>query len=190
VKIPIPLVSGMGSPAAMRPPQFDAEGRFTIDAVPTGVFRHTGGGQGIRTPIGGWWLKSIAMDGRELLDRPLEIRQGSDNVDVTLSNRASSLSGAARDAQGAPSPGAFVVVFSTDSATWFVNSRRVAGVRAGSDGTYSIRNLPAGEYFVAATHDLEQGEWFDPLVLQRLVAGAMRIALGADEQKTMDVIVR
>jgi hypothetical protein len=81
-------------------------------------------------------------------------------------------------------------VFSVDTGSWFVNSRRIAGVRPDKDGSYSIRNLPAGEYFVAGTSDLEQGEWFDPSALEALVASAARIAIGEHETRTHDVTVK
>jgi hypothetical protein len=190
LRLSLPLVqTGIMRPASTGPVQFDASGRFTIAGVPPGVFRTMGASamQGLRTPIGAWWLKSISIDGREMLDRPLEIRQSSDNVVVTLSDRASALSGRVRDAQGLPAAGAAIVAFGADPSSWFANSRRIAGVRAGADGAYSIRNLPAGEYFIVASYDVDQGEWFDPVVLQRLVAGAMRISLAENEQKAQDV---
>ena len=83
----------------------------------------------------------------------------------------------------------FVVVFSTDRRSWFYNSRRVAGIRPDPDGRYTIRNLPSGEYF-AVSADLEQGEWFDPQVLDGLATGATRVTLGEYERRKHDLIVR
>ena len=192
VTLPLMLSTAGGMPATTTPLQFDASGGFTIQGVVPGVVRIGGNApvQGVRTPLGPWWLKSIAIDGREMLDRPIELRQSSTNVTVTFSDRASMLSGRVLDVQSQPLPAATVVAFSTDQASWFSNSRRIAGVRAGVDGTYSIRNLPAGEYFVAVSYDVEQNEWFDPVLLRRLAAGAQRISLTENEQKLVDLILR
>jgi hypothetical protein len=135
-------------------------------------------------------LKSIAIDGRELLDRPFDLRQNADTAIVTFSDRASMLAGVARDAQGMPADGTAVIAFGVDESSWFTNSRRVAGVHARADGTYSIRNLPAGDYFIVASYDVMPGEWFDPALLQRLTAGAMRVSLGEYEARTQDVVLK
>ena len=91
---------------------------------------------------------------------------------------------------GVRTPWIAVVAFAVDEASWFANSRRIAGVRSGTDGSYSIRNLPAGEYFVVVSYDVEDGEWYDVALLKRLAPGAQRIALGQDEQRTHDAVVR
>ena len=49
--------------------------------------------QGLRAPIGGWWLKSLSLGGRELLDAPLDLKQSSNDVVVTFSDRATELKG-------------------------------------------------------------------------------------------------
>jgi hypothetical protein len=190
LRVNFPLALTGFSAAPFPPLQLDAGGRFTAEGVPAGVFRISNTIQGLRDPIGRWWLKSIAIDGRELLDRPFEFRQSTDNTIVTFSDRASTVAGVARDARGLPADGIAVVAFGVDESSWFTNSRRVAGVNAKADGTYSIRNLPAGDYFVVASYDVMQGEWFDPALLQRLKASSMRISLGENEAKTQDVVLK
>jgi hypothetical protein len=188
VNFPIALT---GMAAAPFPPlQLDASGRFSVHGVPPGVFRIYGTVQGLREPIGRWWLKSITIDGRELLDRPFDLRQNTDTAIVAFSDRASMLAGVARDAQGMPADGTAVIAFGVDESSWFTNSRRVAGVHARADGTYSIRNLPAGDYFIVASYDVMPGEWFDPALLQRLRATSSRISLGEYEAKTQDVVLK
>jgi hypothetical protein len=43
-----------------------------------------------------------------------------------------------------------------------------------------IAGLPPGEYFVVAVDDIDQEEWRDPVVLERLSSNAVRVTL-ADE---------
>jgi hypothetical protein len=174
--------------------QLEPGGRFVVAGIVPGAYRlgamQSQPTQGIRTPIGGWWLKSIVVNGRDILDAPLDIRQGTDDAVATFTDQASELAGVVKDAQGRPASELFVVVFSSDRSSWFVNSRRVAGVRVDAEGRYTIRNLPPGEYRAVATADVEQGEWSDLTVLERLAAGATPLTIAGVEKKTVDLIVR
>jgi hypothetical protein len=107
-----------------------------------------------------------------------------------LSDEASEVSGTVRDASGAAAPDAVVVIFTTDRGGWFFNSRRVVGLRANRDGRYTIRNLPPGDYRIVASTDLDQGEWFDPSTLDRLLADAGSITVTGVEQQSRDLVIR
>ncbi len=188
LRINAPLVlTGSFLSLPVPPVQIDAGGRFTIDGIVPGTYRSSGSLQGLRAPIGRWWLKSLLLGGRDVLDSPIELRQSTDDAVVVFSDRASALSGVVRKADGEPAPGSWVVVFSTQEGAWFFNSRRVAAVKTGADGRYSIRNLPPGEYHVAVPHDLEAEEWFDPVTLRELIAASVRVTIGEYEQKTADL---
>jgi hypothetical protein len=188
-RIAFPVALSIGNTSFV-PPAIRVEGsRFAIHGLMPGLYRIVGAPQGVRTPIGPWWLKSVIANGRELLDAPLDLRQSTDDGVATFSDRASEVSGSLKDAQGVPLPGAMAVVFSTDRATWFFGSRRVAAARA-DGGTYSIRNLPPGEYRIVATTDLDSNEWFDPSVLERLFPSAAPITVTGVEKITHDLAVR
>jgi hypothetical protein len=168
--------------------QFEPDGRFRIPGIIAGPYTMMGNiVRGLRTPIGPWWLKSIVINGRDVLDAPLDLRESTDNAVVTFSDQASELAGVVTDAQGNPLSDRYVIVFSSNKASWFFNSRRVAALRLGADGRYSIRNLPPGDYFCVVFDDIEQGEWFDPAILQKLSEGAARISLSENEKKQHDV---
>ena len=186
----LPLVRPAGQ-YAMRgiEAQVEPDGRFTIANLAPGVYRQASL-QGVRTPIGRWWLKSILIGGRELLDAPLEIRGPATDAVVTLSDRASELTGIVRDAAGEPVRDAYVVAFSADRAGWFFNSRRVAGVRPDRDGRYMVRNLPPGEYRVALAHDIGIGEWFDPSVLDRLLPSSTAVSIAGVESQSVNLTIR
>jgi hypothetical protein len=81
------------------------------------------------------------------------------------------------------------VIFPADQELWAPQSRRIQAVRPGADGAYLIRNLPAGNYLLAAVDDVEPGEWFDPAFLQRLAPSAIRLAIADGEQKAQDIRV-
>jgi hypothetical protein len=60
-------------------------------------------------------------------------------------------------------------------------------VRPDDDGKYSFRNLPAGEYLIAAADDVGDGDWFDPAFLDALAPSALRVTLAAGETKVQDL---
>jgi hypothetical protein len=172
-------------------PSVNVEGStFRVDGLVPGLYRTFGTPQGVRAPIGPWWLKSLVVNGRDVLDAPLDLRQSVDDAVATFADTAGELSGTVRDAQGNAATHPVIVVFSTDRTTWFFNSRRVAGVRPDAQGRYAIRNLPPGEYRIVAAADLEQGEWFDPTVLERLLPSAAAITISGVEKKTHDLAIR
>ena len=49
--------------------------------------------------------------------------------------------------------------------------------RAGSDGKYVLRNLPAGEYFLAALTDLGPGDTSDPAYLAEMATKAAKVTV-------------
>lgn len=169
------------------PVQLESGGRFTVSGIVPGPYRFLRGMQGVRAPLGGWWLKSILINGREVLDAELDLRQSANDAVVTFSDRATELSGRVTDSPGIPTPEHFVIVFAADRTSWFLNSRRIAGVQPDREGRYTIRNLPPGDYLVAATDDVEPNEWYDPSVLERLARSASRITIGEYEMKTYDI---
>ena len=153
-----------------------------------GPFRFRNPPPGLRAPLGGWWLASFTVNGKELLDTELNFSDNVDDAVITFSDRASELSGAVRDPDEKLVREGRVVIFSTNEQSWFFHSRRVAAVQV-REGRFVVRNLPAGEYFITVADGLEINEWFDREVLAELAAGAQRVKLGAFEQKTFDLRV-
>lgn len=189
-RVPIPAaLTGAGVSLALPTIEIEASGAFAIRNVVPGRYR-IGSERGTRTPLGPWWLKSIVVNGQDVLDRPLDLKQSASDAVVTFSDRASELSGTVLDAQEQrPLSNGHVVVFGSDPASWFFNSRRVAAARPDERGRYIISNLPPGDYFITVSGDLEQWEWFDPEVLQPLARFAQRFTLQEYERKTFDLVV-
>jgi hypothetical protein len=62
--------------------------------------------------------------------------------------------------------------------------------RPASSGAYLVKNLPPGEYCVAAVTDVEQGAWWDPEFLAELLkASPLRVTLAESEKKTLNLRV-
>jgi hypothetical protein len=166
----------------------DAGGAFRFAGVPPGPYRvvHAPG------TIGSFILASATSGGRDLLDGVLEIRAGEDVEDlvVTFSDRPSELTGRLVTVAGRAAPDYYILAFAADRAFWTPLSRRVRPVRPSTDGRFSLRGLPSGEYFVAALTDVEPGEWYDPAFLTNLIPGAVKVTLREGEATVQDLRIK
>lgn len=179
------LFGGFPIPPAMVAP----DRTFTMTGILPGVYQFN--------PIwpGGkaWWVRSAMADGVDLLDRPLEV--GPDgkvptSLVVTYSDRQTELSGVLQTAGGAPAPEYFIIAFSTDSRTWRPQARRLASTRPATDGAFSIKSLPPGEYYLAALTDLDPAEWQTPAFLSQLAPVSLKFSLTDGQQLRKDLRVQ
>ena len=128
--------------------------------------------------------------GQDSLDAPFTLQPDQHVLDatITFTDRLAQVSGSLRRCcRRRVVPDYTVVLFPAEPSLWVPQSRRIQGVRPAADGAYVIRNLPSGNYLLAAVDDVEPGEWFDPAFLQRLVPAAVRITIADSEQKVQDV---
>jgi hypothetical protein len=161
------------------------DGSFTVPGIPAGRYRieATAG-----SASSAWWARSAAIDERNLLDVPFDIRSDVHDLVVTYTDKVAELSGTLHDAAAAAAD-YFVLVFPTDKSLWGRQPRRVQMARPASDGKYVIRNLPAGDYLLVATTDVEPLEWRDPAFLRRMAPAGIAITLADGEQKVQDLKV-
>jgi hypothetical protein len=155
----------------------DAEGRFTFASVVPDTYRYA---MTWTASIAAekWTIKSSTANGREAFEAPLRV-QANEPVEwiVTFTDTPTTLTGAFVDPSGRAATEYHILVFSADRAHWIPGSRRVRTTRPASDGTFTLKGLPAGEYFLAALPDLEPGEWNDPTVLEQLVSASVTVTL-------------
>ena len=162
------------------------DGTFEVVSLPPGRFKLMISGGGIGT--GGWTPRSAVMGGRDLLDADFEISgSGTAEVTVTISDKATELSGTLQSASGAPATDVFVIAYAADRKLWGGGARRVQAVRPSVDGRYAIAGLPPGEYLVAAVLDIDPNDWNDPAFLEQLVPASLKLTLGEGEKKTQNL---
>jgi hypothetical protein len=161
-----------------------SNGPFEISGLLPGTYTFS-------TPLAdaGWWLRSVVIDGRDALDFPLELGAAGDvgGAIATFTDRRTELSGTLQSAANVPAPDYFLVVLSADPTHWRAASRRVQFTRPGTDGRFIVRDLPAGDYLMAAVPDLDSSDLGDVTFMERLVSAAIKVTLGEGEKKTQDL---
>jgi len=146
----------------------------------------------LRAPVG-WTLKDIRVHGIDVSDQALSFgreNQSLTDVEVTLTDRITEVTGAVVDEHGRPAPASHVVVFSSDRDRWYPMSRFVRQAVARADGTIALPGLPAGSYYAAAIAKFPtDGEeaWQDPAYLESLVAHATAFTVGEGQQHVLNL---
>jgi hypothetical protein len=152
------------------------------------------GGAFLFRPTGlpsGYSLKSVALDGRDITDTPLEIRGTEDitGLVVTITKTATEVSGTPTDAKGQPAVDYSVIVFADDAARWKYPSRFVTTARPSQDGSFKISTLPPGRYLAVALEYVEEGQGEDPDYLESLRPLTTMFTLSAGESKALTLRV-
>jgi uncharacterized protein (DUF2141 family) len=161
------------------------DGSFELPPISPGTYRLTIQVPGA-VPGQGWWPRSAIVSGKDVLDTLVMLAPGvsiSDAV-VTLSDRHAELAGTLQTPSGQPANDDFIIAFPTDRSLWTGSMRRLQATRPGADGTFSLRDLPAGDYFVAALVDIDEDEWKDAAFLSQVISGAVKVTV-VDGQQTM-----
>ena len=161
----------------------DADGKFRAPDVMPGRYKVQIIG------LRGWRARSVDVAGQDALDTLLEVKAGEDvaNVTATFTNKPSELAGTLQDSSGAPTSAYTIVLFAADQRYWTPQSRRILSTRPSTSGTFSFRDLPAGDYKLAAIEDAEPDSWFDPNILRQLVGASMSVTITEGERKTQDI---
>ena len=162
----------------------EADGRFTITSVVPGRYRLTAS-----VPAEGWFLGSSAIDGQDSLDFPVEIKGAVSSAVVTFVDRRAELTGIVTNDKSQPVYDYTLILFPADARYRTPQSRRIQSTRPATDGRYTFRNLPPGEYRVAPVLDPEPGSWLDPAFLHELENTSIRMTIGDGEKKEQNLRV-
>jgi hypothetical protein len=166
--------------------QVDAGGRFSFASVTPDAYRFVFS-WGALSARDRWTIKASTANGRDAFEDPLRV-SANEPVDwtVTFTDRPTTLTGALTGAAGRPTTEYYVLVFSANRAHWTPGSRRVRMTRPATDGAFTVKGLPPGEYFLGAVLDLEAGEWNDPSLLEQLVKSSATITVREGETITQN----
>jgi protocatechuate 3,4-dioxygenase beta subunit len=141
------------------------------------------------TPPEGWMLKSVTRGGKDITDAELSLRSGEelDDVEVTITDRVTTISGQLIDDKNEPIHEATLIVFRADADKWFESSRAVRATRPDQQGQWRLRALPPGDYLAVALDYVEDGAWNDPEYLESLRRYGTPISLAEGASQTVAV---
>ena len=150
-------ISDPGLSAAAHTATVNADGTFRVAGLPPDRYVAAASWPGMRTGDGtsGWWLTTIAVDGRDIGDRPIAVdaHQNVANVTIGFLDRIGAVDGVLTDSTGAAAAGYFVLAFPTARESWTTTSRRLPpAVQTGTDGRYRIVGLLPGEVLRRGRH--------------------------------------
>lgn len=185
---PVDSVLGLPSPTATVAPT----GAFTFSSVmPSAYELHVS--PPVAAPGSGrhWTLKSALLNGHDRADGPWEVKPGEEvtGLIITFSDQAAQIDGTVVDASGHPVAAYSVVVFPTDRSLWLPSSRRIKAVHLATDGTFSVSDLPMGQYCVAVVDNLDSADLGAPDFLAELQAASTTLNLAEGEHKIQNLKV-
>jgi hypothetical protein len=165
----------------------DPSGRFTLTGLVPGRYRLNVAGAG-----GPWSIASALVAGHDAMDIPIDVRPSDDLglVTITMTDRSTTLVGTLTDSSNRATADYTVAVFPVDPGLWLPQARRIQATRPSTDGHYSFRGLPPGDYRIAVVPDVEPGQWYDPAWLRAAMPAAIAITLADGQRLTQDLRVR
>jgi hypothetical protein len=177
-----PIVESEGDSAAPIVGKINRDGTFEFPALLPGRFR-------VVVTAGNDWLARTAMvGGKDLLDVGLTITDVDvANVVVTLSDKRASIGGVLSTPAGRPALDYFIVAYTTDRTMWRQPSRRVAVTRPATDGSFDVRDLPPGSYYLAAVTDIEPADLDDQAFLDSLVSASITVTVEDGKRTTQNI---
>lgn len=141
---------------------------------------------------GGWVVKSIEHDGRDVADAPFDVQHDDAIVGlrIVLTDKPSAVRGMLRDERTRAVADGTVLVFPADESKWIEGTRAIRTARPDQTGQFSIRGLPPGDYLAIALEYVEDGQQHDPEFLEGIRMKAERFTLAEAETKGLDLTVR
>ena len=135
-------------------------------------------------------IKSITIGGEDFTHRPIDpsaLPTGAEVV-VTMTDALPEIGGIVRTTDGAGSRAA-VIAFPVERDQWSrygFTPTRITSMLIDPDGSFRLRGLPAGEYFVVAVDASQVNAWNDPAFLAKAAAAATRVTIGWGETKQVN----
>jgi hypothetical protein len=120
----------------------------------------------------------------DLLDVPLVVDEtGADvgDIRVVVSDRYTEIRGTLEAGDGTPLGHHTVFVVTSDETYWGKPGRRLARAETNDAGTFTVRGLPAGNYYVAVSDAQRHDDWWSFESLRAIKAASIALTLTADK---------
>jgi beta-lactamase regulating signal transducer with metallopeptidase domain len=135
----------------------------------------------------GWSVKSIHLDRVDVDGQTVDMNGGTRQLQIVLTDHASSVVGMVVDRNGRTLPAYSVVLFSEDDTRWTPSSRFILSAQSSQTGQFRLKDVPAGDYYAVAVQGLPFRAWTNPDVLVRLQSVATRLKVNEGEQKVISI---
>jgi hypothetical protein len=144
-------------------------------------------------PLTTWWLKSIAMNGRDVTDEAIDFSRGDVMLDITMTNRLASVRGSVAWNRTTSRRRPSVIIFPDDDTRWMRGSRAIGASEVDDAGRFDVRGMPAGDRYLAVAVDgASRSVLAQPEMLQALkpFATALRIDEGGMHELALTAVPR
>jgi len=143
----------------------------------------------------GWMVKSTKCAFRDCSEGLIDTANGLDAgpLVITVTDQLTGVSGHVSDSQGKVVDDCVVWAFPLQPSLWTgygLTPLRIRQSRASGQAGYSIRGLPAGEYFLVALPSANLQAWTNPAILATAARLSTSIRLGWGESQTRDLTLR
>jgi hypothetical protein len=137
----------------------------------------------------GWRLQAVMAGGIDVSEEGLDLSSGfvPSDLQIDLTDQLTLITGTVRGVGPFADPTATVLLFPQQDRSGSMAARRFRSVRTGRDGTFSLRNIPAGAYLIAAVDDAEADGWQDPDRLTTLRRSATPVSIREGEAKVLEL---
>jgi carboxypeptidase family protein len=135
-------------------------------------------------------IKSVEVDGREIVDGVLELKGGHtvDGVRIVVTDRFPAVTGLVTDDHAAAAQAA-VLLFPADESRWLGITDNTRLTRTTAQGAFRLDAVRPGEYFAVALPSLQSSQTADPEFLGSLKDGATRITIHEGETAQLSLKV-
>jgi hypothetical protein len=174
--------------APVTPTRADPTGAFTTSQFPTGPYTLSAG-----VPAAGWYLQSVRIGGREMIDRQFDLTSDLTDVVMTFTDAMGDLIGTARPS-GGPSTevNGSVVLFPADYREWInsgMGTRRARRVDLGASGAFELHSLLPGQYLAAAVTADSVFDLQDPADIEALARVATPVSITGTQRASLSLTV-
>jgi hypothetical protein len=186
VRVRAPLNDGGSFDDAPQTGQPARDGTFAVHGVMGGT--HVLVLEGLPIP---WCVENVTYRGQDITDTGLQADSGQrlSDVSITVTDRATEVSGTVRDAGGRVVPEARVLFAPVPAGLWPLASRRYARAITDASGHYSVRGLPIGEYKALAALELGDRDMYRRDILRTVREQGVAISLENEQARVVDLSV-
>jgi len=179
------------------PPRPSMVGNFTLDPRSNGTVDENGnfqlaglsGRMFLLFSAAGWAIKSITLDGEDVIDDPIDLagKPLVAGVVIRVTDKLTQISGKVSDSRGQRSRECTVVFQPADAREPVVAARLMRVIRCDSAGSFQTRGMRPGRYVVTAVTLLDQGRQFEPEFQEQLRRASESLTIREGEMLTLDL---